>query len=260
MFRIHSWRNIPLVALLLFSAQSAVAATPVSNLYTSYSLTNPNEISWVTCGATSVSEGCYGSGSLTKLSNACAVLEGPLQVVTNTATEYSVTRRLYVLNAGTAKNSAVLNVYKKTDTVANGYDTTTITLSTQIALPLIGGAKVTCYMAGNSAALFLGTSESTTATKVSIPSLQTSQVGGFSPPITVSQITGSADGYVAVSFGAGSDTGFIVFGPDGNGEEDGGGSAFVVNSVQGVQLTPNSAAAQTRTIAHRNFHISADAD
>ena len=109
MSRILSWRIFPLVTLLMvFSADFAAAATPVSNLITTYSLINANEIAWVTCGATSEEEGCFGSGSLTRLSNACALMEGPLKVVTDTATEYRVTRPLYVMNAGTESNGATL--------------------------------------------------------------------------------------------------------------------------------------------------------
>ena len=115
-------------------------------------------------------------------------------------------------------------------------------------------------MAGNKVALFLGTNQSPTAAEVTIANLQVSQVGGFSPPINVSQITASDNGFVAVTQGTGNNTGNYVFGPDSSLEFDGGGSAFVVNNIQGLQLTPNSPALQAQTIVHRNFHIAAEAD
>ena len=62
------------------------------------------------------------------------------------------------------------------------------------------------------------------------------QLGGFSPPINVFAITANPYGYVTLSFGSvgGPSTDFIVVGPDGSTAEDGGGSQFMLNTVQAV--------------------------
>jgi hypothetical protein len=56
-----------------------------------------------------------------------------------------------------------------------------------------------------------------------------STVGGFSPPIPLISIIGDNRGYVSVNFGSGTNTGFILFGPNGQSEEDGGGGAVILN-------------------------------
>ena len=235
-------------------ADPAAAASPIANLITTYSQSGPSQMSWTTCGSTSTSEGCFGSGSLGGLSNACAVMEGPSKVVKRTALVYEAARALYVMNAGDAANKATLNVYRKTDTLANGYDTTVITLSSQIALPLVGGPGVACSMAGNAAALFLGTDKSTAAASVTIATLAVAQVGGFSPPMTVSRITASDGGFVAVMFGSGVNTGFYEFGPNGALAFDGGGGAIVANETQAVQLFPSAAATPPQLVTHSYVH------
>lgn len=42
-------------------------------------------------------------------------------------------------------------------------------------------------------------------------------------------IIGDNRGYVSVNFGSGTNTGFILFGPNGQSEEDGGGGAVILN-------------------------------
>lgn len=239
-------------------SQPATAATPANNLVTTYSLIGPNQISWVTCGSTAETSGCYSSGTLGNLNNACGIMKGsPIAIISiKTPSQYTVTRPVYVMNAGTtATDIPTLNVYKKSDIITASNDSTTITLVKQIALPLADG-KVRCFMAGNAAALFMGTGQSPNAVKVTIVGKNVTTIDGFSPPINVSQITASEGGFVAVSFGSGSNTGFIVFGPDGSEEEDGGGSAFVINNLQGIQLTPSApVAARALTVAHAHFHV-----
>lgn len=238
-------------------SQAAAAATPADNLYTTYSRIGPNQISWITCGSTADSSGCYGSGTLGNLNNACDIMEGPPTFVSSTPSQYFVARHVFVMNAGTtAAGGTTLNVYRKTDTITASSDTTTITLVNQVALPLTGG-NVRCFMAGNAVALFMGTDQSPNAVEVTIAGKAVTTIPGFSPPINVSQISASDTGFVAVTFGSGRETGFIVFGPDGSLEEDGGGSPFVINNLQGLQLRPSAPfAAHALSVAHKHFHVS----
>jgi hypothetical protein len=78
-----------------------------------------------------------------------------------------------------------------------------------------------------------GTSKSTSGVRVSKTDYSQSTVGvtvgGFSPPIPVISIIGDNRGYVSVNFGSGTNTGFILFGPNGQSEEDGGGGAVIPN-------------------------------
>ncbi len=66
-----------------------------------------------------------------------------------------------------------------------------------------------------------------------------STVGGFSPPIPLISIIGDNRGYVSVNFGSGTNTGFILFGPNGQSEEDGGGGerTWEVHSITGNGTT-----------------------
>ncbi len=183
-------------------------------------------------------------------------MEGAQTVVTNNADKYVVKRPVYVMDAGATSSGAMLNVYIKTDTVTSSFDTTTIYYSTQVALPLTGG-NVECFMAGNKTALFTGTNKSPVGAEILTANLQVSQIGGFSPPANVSQITAGENGYVSLQQGTGDSTGFYLFGPDGTLQEDGGGTAFLINKVQSVQLgasTPVSA--QPLVVTHPAFHVS----
>jgi len=99
-------------------------------------------------------------------------------------------------------------------------------------------------MAGNRTALFLGTDQSTNAAEVTLPGFAATAIPGFTPPINVSQITGSDEGFVSVNFGSSSgSSGFYLYGPDNSLQEDGGGNALTINNVQGIQLTPSAPAA-----------------
>ncbi|MGH6811080.1 MAG: hypothetical protein ACREDM_01605 [Methylocella sp.] len=236
-------------------SRPAAAATPADNLFTTYSLIGHNQISWVTCGSTAYTSGCYDSGTLGNLNNACDIMEGPPTYVSSTPSQYFVARHVFVMNAGTTAAGTMLNVYRKTDTITNTFDTTTITLVKQVALPLTGG-NVKCFMAGNAVALFMGTDQSPNAVEVTIAGKVVTPIPGFSLPINVSQISASDGGFVTVTFGSGAETGFIVFGPDGGLEEDGGGSPFVINNLQGIQLMPSAPmAAHALTVAHQHFHV-----
>jgi hypothetical protein len=91
-------------------------------------------------------------------------------------------------------------------------------------------------MAANNKFLFIGTNQSPQAVEIQKGTFSITQVGGFSPPINVSAITADQYGYVTITFGSFSsgDNGFVVLGPKGELEEDGGGASFMLNTVQAV--------------------------
>ena len=69
-----------LAAIFLFAAALSAqtpAAPPDSGLYTSYYFfAGYQNVSWVVCGSTQETEGCYDSGSIGPFGNAGAVIEG----------------------------------------------------------------------------------------------------------------------------------------------------------------------------------------
>lgn len=156
---------------------------------------------------------------------------------TNLSTN-TVTRAIYVLDitSGSNLNGVTLYVYKKTDTLTPSFDTTSVTLSKTISLPLVGGSLALASMAANNKFLFIGTNKSSHAVEVQKGTFGITQIGGFSPPINVSAITPDRYGCVTITFGifSGGENGFVVLGPDGGGREDGGGASFMLNTVQAV--------------------------
>jgi hypothetical protein len=66
--------------------------------------------------------------------------------------------------------------------------------------------------------------------------LASSSYGGFSPPVAVGSITVNDYGYVSLVFGQANNpvSGFYLLNQAGAGEEDGGGSEYVVNSLVGL--------------------------
>jgi len=210
---------------------------PDSTLYTSYfSGSGYQNISWVVCGSTQQSSGCYSSGSLGPFGRAGALIEGNQSVQGNT-----VTRAIYVVDIGSGSggNGVTLYVYKKTDTVTSSYDTAVTTLTKTVTLPLIGGRTAICSMAANNGYLFIGTNQSPQAVRVQKSNLTLTQVGGFSPPINVTSITADKYGYVAVTFGGFTSglSGNYEFGPNGQGVGDGGGAWFMLNNRIGLSTT-----------------------
>jgi hypothetical protein len=214
-----------------------VPAAPIdATLYTTYSIdTAHTNVTWVVCGSLPGSSGCYGAGSIGPFGKVGALLEGnpKTDLVANT-----VTRAIYVVDiaSGTNQNEVVLDVYTKVDTITPDFDTVTVTLSQTISLPLVGGTSAQTSMAANKQFLFIGTTRSPQGVEINKRTFSVTQVGGFSPPINVSAITADQYGYVTMSFGSfnGGSNGFYVFGPDGSVQEDGGGSEFMLNTVQAV--------------------------
>jgi hypothetical protein len=225
-----------LVAIILLTfaaipplqAQELAAQTTAidSTLYTTYS-GGRTTVYWTVCGATQQSEGCYDSGSIGPFVGVGAMLEGDPSVKGN-----EVTRLIYVVDSGSA-TSVKLYVYRKVDTITVDFDTTTVTLARTVTLPLIGGNSVVCFMAANRGFLFIATDQTSYAVEVRKSKLSVSNVGGFSPPINVTSITADQYGYVTVTQAGG----FTVLGPDGLLQEDGGGTDFVLNTVQAVSAT-----------------------
>jgi hypothetical protein len=228
-----------LLFIVALSPLQASAAAPDATLYTSYFF-NSNQyqnVTWIVCGSTQQTSGCYGSGSLGPFGRVGNMLEGNPTV---NRTRNSVTRDIYVVDVagGNGGNGVVLYVYKKTDVVTASSDTITVTLTSTVTLPLNGGTNVHCSMAANKGFVFIGTDQTTQGVEVDKSNLSLTTFGGFSPPINVTSITANAYGYVTATFGAmGSEDAFITFAPNGGGEGDGGGSWFMLDTVNGVAST-----------------------
>jgi hypothetical protein len=228
---------LPAAILLVFCVPGVSASGPPDQtLFTTYNIdASHTSLSWVVCGSTQQSSGCYAAGSLGPFGKIGALLEGnqSTNLTTNT-----VTRAIYVLDVATGGNlnGVKLYVYKKTDTVTATFDTVSVSLSKTISLPLVGGSSALASMAANTKFLFIGTNQSPSAVEIQKGTFTMTQIGGFSPPIDVSAITSDKYGYVTVTFGSfgGGESGFVVLGPDGAGREDGGGAPFMLNTDQAV--------------------------
>jgi hypothetical protein len=197
-----------------------------SGLFATYSTSGDGtDVSFDVCGSTQQSNGCYGGATLGPFGHACGVIEGAPKTKGDV-----VTRDIYVLDKGsTGTSQAVLDVYKRTDTITDTFDTVQVSLTQSVSLGLPGGPSTECSMAAGKAYVFAATTASTQAAAIDISSLAVSLVGGFSPPADVTSITADDRGYVSIQF----TSGFYVFAPDGSGEEDGGGNAALVNTRNG---------------------------
>ncbi len=244
--------------LILFTASSFAetipTAPPDETLYTSYFFSsNFQDATWIVCGSTQQSEGCYGSGQLGPFGKIGALMESNALVSGST-----VTRAIYVVDCNTSTGGVELFVYKKTDVVSASSDTITVTLVKNISLPLTGGSTAVCSMAGNRNYLFIGTNQSPQAAEVQKSNLSVTMVGGFSPPINVTSITSDAYGYVTVTFGGfvSGEDGFYTFGPNGEGEGDGGGAWFMLNPDLAVS-TANLPSSDQKPSRQVGFHMKA---
>ena len=210
--------RIALVAgMFCVGSAAAIAQTGPSN-YTTYNF-SPTSITWITCGSTSTSEGCYGSGEINGFGKICAVLQDTAKASDKSRND------LYVLDSDYKHQGTVaLHVIRKTVTTANGFITTKFARLQTIDLPLQGGHNVGCQAAANASVVIVATNASTTAVEINKGTFSAGSVGGFSPPSTVTSIVADAAGYITVNFGEG----FYLFGPDGSGVEDGGGSAYLI--------------------------------
>jgi len=212
-----------LSASLSRSAHAQAPTAPDSTLYTTYQIFG-SSIDATVCGSTQQSEGCYGGGQLGPFGIIGSLLESQPIINGNV-----VTRGIYVVDIGAGSGSSVaLYVYKKTDTISASYDQVSITLQKTIALPLTGGAGAVSSMAANASFLFIGTNLSNSAIEVSKSNYSTQQAGAFDAGVT--SITADSYGYVTITQG----NGFAVYGPNGSIQEDGGGSPFMLNTINAV--------------------------
>jgi hypothetical protein len=236
MFDISYHRTIAAVVVaglgMTFPALAQTAVPIDSTLFTTYESYGNNNITWVTCGSTKNTGGCYGAGTLGPFGRVCAVMEGQPVTVGNT-----VTRSLYVLDGGSNTNIVSLNVFKKTDTITSNSDTVSITPSKKLTLPLTGGGNALCSMAANDGFIFVGTDASPNAVKVNKLTYSLTKLGGFSPPLPVTAITANDYGYVTVTQQAATGgSGFSIYGPNGMLQEDGGGAPFIPNTTNAYLL------------------------
>lgn len=222
-----------LAGAFTLAAGAALAGGPApdANLYTTYQVSpDHTSLSWITCGATAQSSGCYGSGSIGPFERLCAVLQGA-PVVNGS----KVVRRIYALDAGTAAGAApVLYEYVRTETVSPSYDAASVVLKRHAALPLTGGPGVPCFMAANAVAVYAGTATSYTGALVDRQSFAVGSLPGFSPPELMTAITADSRGYVAAQWSGG----FYLFGPDGSLQGDGGGGALLLDSNNALPVGP----------------------
>jgi hypothetical protein len=237
---------LPAFAIISFgisdqaSAQAEITADskPIDGtLYATYSVARDRtHVSMTVCGSLPGSSGCYGSADLGPFNSVGAVLEG---LPSTDKTTNTVTRDIYVLDtaAGPNKVGVSLYVYSRTDIITGSNDSVVVVLTDTVALPLIGSTSATASMAANSGHLYIGTNKSPQAVAVVKKTLAFTQIGGFSPPVNVSSITADEYGFVTVTYGSfnGTNTGFLVFGPDGSGQGDGGGASFTVGTAQAVR-------------------------
>jgi hypothetical protein len=222
-----------LLSIAAFASPS-FAAAPDAGLETQYEFSNDlTSVTWIVCGYLPGSDGCYGSGSFGPFGHVGAILEGYTATNGN-----SVQRAVYIVDvaAGSSGKDVILYRYLKTDTVTDGsYDTITTELTHQVTLPLVGGSDVRCSMAANSSFIVIGTDQSTSAVMVTKGSYKLQSIGGFSNAPTVTSITTDGYGYISVTFGGGAVIpGFVIVGPAGNFEFDGGGVAYLASTTNGL--------------------------
>ncbi len=230
--------GVMVIGMVLSTAGPLVAQTaqPDSTLFTTYTINTPHtSLTWIVCGSTLQTSGCYAAGSLGPFGKIGALLEGNQFANLKTGT---VARYIYVVDvvSGTSLDGVTLYVYKKTDVVSTSFDTVTVTLVKTLSLPLIGGSTALTSMAANNGFLFVGTDQSPNALRIQKSNYAITEFGGFSPPINVSAITSDKYGYVTITYGdfAFPNNAFIVVGPDGNAREDGGGASFMLSTDQAV--------------------------
>jgi hypothetical protein len=223
-----------MISALSLVVPASASGPPDATLYTTYQI-NGASVDLSVCGSTQQSSGCYGSATLGPFVRLGALIEGNQSV--NLA-KNMVTRYIYALDiaAGTNSNGVDLYVYKKTDTITSTFDTVNVTLFKTVSLPLTGGSAASASMAANTTFLFIGTNQSTQAVRLQKSNFAIVESGSFSPPIPVTAVTADKYGYVTVTFGDPSGleggNGFMVYGPDGSLQEDGGGAPFMLSTDQ----------------------------
>jgi hypothetical protein len=199
-------------------------------LFTTYNFYNSFEtVYWSACGSTRRLKGCFSFGSIGPFGNVGALLEGSPETKGNT-----VTRELYIVDTGTGSvNSIILYVYTKVDTITPNNDSVTITLTKTVSLPLIGGKEVSCFMAGNSKFIFIGTNQSYRAVEIQKSDLKYSYTLGYGE-LNVFAITSDAYGYVSIMYGDLLNGAFSIYNPNGEVDISGSGANFTLSTTAGV--------------------------
>jgi hypothetical protein len=233
------WFLGPLATLaLLIGAVPLHGANLDSTLFTNYTMDAARTtVTWYVCGSLPGTSGCYGAGFLGPFGKVGAMIEG---LPTQNLTKGAVTRAIYVLDENYASgiNGVALFVYKKVDTIAGGSDAITVTLFKTVILPLTGGTSTVSSMAANPKFLFLGTNQDGFAVQLKKSTFAISQYAEISGDATVESITADHYGFVTTTWKTSSgSTGFNVIDPNGLVQEGGGGSEFMLNTVQAVQPT-----------------------
>ncbi len=191
-----------------------------SGIFTAWSFDNNGaSLSYLACGSTKKSQGCYASGTLSPFEHACAILDGPA-----IRQGHVLTRDMYILDRRTSKkNPILLDVYTRTDTFKQEGDFVAFTLKQQITLNIPGGGNAHCAMAAGNAYLFVGTSASQALLKIDRSNFSTVEIDETDP---VASITADDRGFVAVYAG-----GIDAYGPDGQSLlEGGGGPVALINT------------------------------
>ena len=230
----------PLVGRSGAAPASSTTAPPVT-LYTNYSFasesqTDPafNWVQFIDCGSTLESFGCFGSGVLGPFGNVGTALVGKQSTALDV-----LTRHIYILDSagGKSKKQVILYDYLKTDVYSPATDSVTVsdTLVKTATLPLTGGPHARAFMSASGDYLYVGTSASDGAgVQGHTGALSIDQVGGFSPPIPFNSITSDDYGYVSVVSSGNPFSGFYLFNNQGQSVEDGGGVAYLLNSLVGI--------------------------
>ena len=161
------------------SPAPAASGSPIdATLFTTYTIDSAHtNVSWLVCGSTQNTSGCYASGNLGPFGKVGALMEGNPKTDLSTNT---VTRAIYVLDiaSGSNLNEVELSVYTKTDTITPDFDTVSVTLSKTVSLPLVGGTSAGASMAANNKFLFIGTNRSPGAlSSISVPLASASLAG-----------------------------------------------------------------------------------
>ena len=206
-----------------------LASTLDSGLFTTYTTdTGKTTLNWVVCGSIGSGSDCYSFGTLGPFVQIGSILE---TARVYDVREGTVTRSLYVIDQafGSSQNGVALYVYQRVDTIAASYEHTVFTLKKTISLPLVGGSQAVVYAAANNGYLVVGTNNSPTQVKVNKHTLAVTPLTLLSEIPT--SISTDGYGYVVLT----SVDSFGVLGPDGNLQEDGGGSDFTINDLQGTQ-------------------------
>lgn len=210
-----------------FAGPAAAAQKPAldDGLFATFSA-SPTSVSFSVCGSTGGTEGCYGGATLSPpFDQACGVLQGKPRTRGDV-----MTRDIYVLDKRTsATDHIMLYVFQRKDVIANGEDAVSATLKHTVDLGLTGGSSSYCALAGNDDYVYAATSVDEVVAGVNKKTLAVGDLGGFSPPATVTSITADDRGYVSLHF----NEGFYVYDPHGNLQEDGGGAADFINQRNG---------------------------